>query len=1149
MDHSAKQSFNRIQALLNSEDQFGVDTPSNNECQVLLLFEDGFSMEIMISSDSSIADAKNIAVKILKDEGMGRYTAEDLQASTYNGLLADNTTMNEFLSQSPSPEIYISIFKVHDTATIKSSSSYSSGLLHGKNKDLYVSPYRARTLPVASNNANLSVDSPEFTGNNDTPYMSISLPDGTPENRCQCLLDLLHLQRHTTAGKCPLKAPNRDHQSEAARLLADTAQAELESLSDLENSAEPDIIAERDLWSLLDVICRNELLQDLSPNLCDSTRDDALAKIPVSTGALAIEKELFDVDLRVRKGTVLLNWLENAALHRAEEVQVEALPLEATLQMVRNGTAHNNIINSAHPDALFSENDGLLAILPEDISQQTALMKSLWSLVRSGEIHRAQELAHSHGMYWLATCLCGTDEGYYESSQNLMKTERLCGNSRRSIWQRTALKYSEKLAAAAKKVGASTDNESTAYEVAIFAALSGNLPVLLESNLLEDWSDRLWAVVKTAHSCNVASAVSSHRQRQSRHSELYVDCETTSMSAMDELEQKSIQMGLDGSVRAFNGQGLFRMSREPQDSCKSSDQKIMLRLQAAIIAGRTGLNDWIKDELGPSLREDSGEWETPRILRVCCHVCLWIRLSAESNDPSVESLASLPALTDLVFFKVIENYAAHLIQRGHHLLVAPYCVFLSSPRRVQLYVYLLRSISPTQTGPDGTQDSPAYEALDLARDYFDPGEVMQIASEAAKSTAQPNISYTMIDSLEGSNKNIQDVDVMQEDDTEETLYIVDERMQRLQWLLSDQRHRIEAVQQACLVASSIVVCSNDLLRNSRTLADLLQNRLPADAVECGWALIRLERKHLQETRCSDNEKKALSFREQRWRACLLQLKFWQDYVQACEDYESTNNAAKEAAAASRSVQAAQRLQNSAERSLEFILNALCGDANSGDGCGASAVWHKAEAAAVCGAKLAVLSSTQELQEADYVSLPSVEELSNHISSASEEMAELFPENPETSVDSRQNECRMRLRSELLQVISTLTDHLNKLQVSPKLNIPAARSHLNILVKSLQNALSEVRAARTAGVTALRNLIILHLKVCQTAASVSSIETSSYLYWHSRICAMADVLADPDPTLQLYDVLPKNDLSSIMNDLARSASEVINGKGCFQLQLN
>ena len=65
-----------------------------------------------------------------------------------------------------------------------------------------------------------------------------------------------------------------------------------------------------------------------------------------------------------------------------------------------------------------------------------------------------------------------------------------------------------------------------------------------------------------------------------------------------------------------------------------------------------------------------------------CHLCVWVRNSADRQ------LASLPALTDEIFYKAVEAYVELLVLQKRTSLVATYCAFLSPPRRIHAYVII-----------------------------------------------------------------------------------------------------------------------------------------------------------------------------------------------------------------------------------------------------------------------------------------------------------------------------------------------------------------------------------------------------------------------------------------------------------------------------
>jgi hypothetical protein len=108
--------------------------------------------------------------------------------------------------------------------------------------------------------------------------------------------------------------------------------------------------------------------------------------------------------------------------------------------------------------------------------------------------------------------------------------------------------------------------------------------------------------------------------------------------------------------------------------------------------------------------------------------------------------------------------------------------------------------------------------------------------------------------------------------------------------------------------------------------------------------------------------------------------------------------------------------------------------------------------------------------------------------------------------------------------------------------------------ALHSTLGGVESARAAGGGSLGELVSMYLQVCaaSSAAVLAHPQPRSQeqsLHWHARACSLADVLADPDPTLQLYHMLSKQELTAALSKMASSAREIVDRRGCFELRLN
>ena len=511
--------------------------------------------------------------------------------------------------------------------------------------------------------------------------------------------------------------------------------------------------AERDMWSLLDIFSRAELLVNIIDDECAQKASDAISSLAPNTPSAVVQNVALEADLRVKKGRVLCEWLEYAARDLVQELSELEEPWERTLNshvLFAQGTDSNthptsasNRVTSVHPDAQLTLDTGLLSLEDGDHRQQEALLKALWQLIRSGQVTAAQQVAWDAKVFWLASSLSGVAEHYYEaeslsgdnhnldvgcSGMNMDVDDRVLrvpsrrGNVRRPVWLRTCWLYSDKLASNSgnwkgvrRRDSAMLDAGMNAlYEMTIYAALSCNVPVLLKSPCISSWSDRLWVLIKATHERDVANALRAHRDRKMRHSQLYPECHPALIEAEAELAKLGESAGLS-SLGVGGGKGveaLLSLSCLPSSPVTGEDidtEAVLLQLQAMIIRGPDGLNAFLLSHVAPILTTCADFYRglnlsatqagplllspfpgSARLLRVFAHLAVWLRYSNE--DTSCDLQRELSNLTDALFYSAVECYIEHLIFTKQCTLVASYACFLSQARRVQAYTKLLTSL-------------------------------------------------------------------------------------------------------------------------------------------------------------------------------------------------------------------------------------------------------------------------------------------------------------------------------------------------------------------------------------------------------------------------------------------------------------------------
>jgi hypothetical protein len=498
-------------------------------------------------------------------------------------------------------------------------------------------------------------------------------------------------------------------------------------------------------------------------------------------------------------------------------------------------------VQGVHPDAQLGSKGLVKPLDGEDNADQESVMKVVWQCVRSGQVGRAQQIAQKHQWFWLTAALMGAQPEYYKGSTRdggLFGEDgpddegkdgdaaggwggaglNRRGNINRAVWMQTCWKYSslvdsnpsnkKTVQASGRHVARDAESSGGSHvgvlEVAVYAALSCNLPPLMGSPLVSSWTDSLWAVVACAHERQITAVISDFHKRRVAHSRLYPGSTKAVLAAEKQFLQRTEE--LDGYLDG-NCDKLFRRLDKPVSSTGSEVAIMLLELQVAVIKGAGALDKYIQDtvmpyaiatleaaaptnDIGASDMEsislssprrplagghsasstaaaaDSNFFshQRSRTLRVFAHLVLWLRFSC----PHCASLQTLAP--NKVIYVVVEAYIEQLIHRRQYSLVALYAAFLSRPRRVDKYVAMMRRISPNSTkhaivlGDGGTgggststaltlndDTATAVEVLQLAHKFFREEEVLEITKEVVEGARKGRRGWCDYDDLDDPN--------------------------------------------------------------------------------------------------------------------------------------------------------------------------------------------------------------------------------------------------------------------------------------------------------------------------------------------------------------------------------------------------------------
>ncbi len=347
-----------------------------------------------------------------------------------------------------------------------------------------------------------------------------------------------------------------------------------------------EVKAERDLWSLLEILSMSDLLGDVSEEDAELSLNQALLALPVTASVPDFVNAAYSSDSRIKKGAVLKEWIERAAVDRVVDCPApRALPGSDTLARIlkeqqSNGRTnssggHKQLVQSLHPDAQLQADGGVLPLDGVDRLDQELLLKTVWQLIRSGQILKAQQTAADHRVYWLAASLQGVashchkrvmlsdiDQSAAQDRENVEVGVARIGNLKQPVWARTCWKHASRLAGnpenwnsqvthakgqahlaydaamySSSRAGVKPKDDSLAgvLELSIYAALSNHTKVLKESPLLSSWHDRAWVYLKAAHERDLSKVLHRYRCIKSAHSSLYPGCGMAVIAAEREL--------------------------------------------------------------------------------------------------------------------------------------------------------------------------------------------------------------------------------------------------------------------------------------------------------------------------------------------------------------------------------------------------------------------------------------------------------------------------------------------------------------------------------------------------------------------------------------------------------------------------------------
>lgn len=930
--------------------------------------------------------------------------------------------------------------------------------------------------------------------------------------------------------------------------------------------------AERDVWSLLALLTRANLMRELDHQKCEARLEEELDKLPPHASRRQVLLAALRADDRLRKSKEVKDWLEQTA-----EDLVEVLPPMSsagagggpwaqTLGRLLDGPSLSGGVASVHPDGQLGPGGLFLPLDAADAVQQEALLKAVWQYVRCGQLVPAQELAAQQGCFWLAAALLGVSEDYAVDSGSQSEGSTVDGllvdNPNYTLWLQSCWFHAEALggcsanmnltagagrwedSVSTSRFGHSSASYSAVLEASIYAALSGHWEQLHRSPLVHggSWGDKLWAAAKTAYDLDTARLMLAFQQKKIGHSALYPECSENAIAGEEDAVRRLGCASFLRRDRGGDGAGTglelaLRVVPAPQSSALPSAEECLLSLQAALIAGPDDLEAWLA-----SKQTAAGWWDPrrssvhakTRLLRLRAHLALWLHLSSDCQS-HLRALAPYSMLQ-----QALRDYALHLSSAGGsgHAMAATYVTFMDRPDRVSCLIEVLRTFDqPTTDVWDLSYEDDTDKrtvVLETAIRLLPGADVLQtlrlLVEQSRLSLSHSVTSLRLHRQVSVSAAQTADTELCKEFRT---------AVSTLQWLCLHSAHREEAVRQALYFGRDSVrrgVAGGSSALTTRAVADLsneldyiFTRTLPADSAQVATDELLLA---LQQRPTEDADRRCKG-----WASEVRELLFWRGVTEALR---------------------AVRQWHKSANLLLMEQTAVLGDSRTASLCLRSP-WQRLEDAA-----LRAADSLLRALRCDYEPASEAYSLGLMQSAAPDGVTDLFHEAEATLLDAavaevfrtaglardvhsfvqeRQAEYEDRQVETLL---GRLADGRNSSMVKTPTRYPlelldslSMSGRLPVTVESVTASVQQGRLVHSQTAT-----LLLHqyLHICETtasnAATIGGADCGASVRWLQKVVTLADFVADDHPALQLKTVVPRADLVAMLDKMKDAAVGVM-----------
>ncbi|KAJ1561571.1 hypothetical protein HK096_004182, partial [Nowakowskiella sp. JEL0078] len=420
---------------------------------------------------------------------------------------------------------------------------------------------------------------------------------------------------------------------------------------------------ERNTWKLLSLLLSSRLVQLPQPKQEQIYASDRL----LVESLLRNDREILDL-------MMVKLWLEQTAPDREPEQILKAYR-SATVTALTTGKKSAFMVENLDPDVCGRERKRLAL---SDESQEVALNREVFELLRRGKMEEAQDLCVQSHHPWKAASLRGS-EFSLDSQENDVESSIALeyGNPNRDIWRAVCFRLAKDVCQNSlfvKDQNECYQENCDQYERATYSFLSGDVKNAL--TVCETWEDYVWINFSAILEREINNRLSMVAVREDANEELELEMPATDHTILTVFESLVLS-----SVK------------ELRESALSPFHHIQARI---ILSQSDAIFEGLRKQIENENKAEKFEKITnyPQILRFVAHLGLALRIGG------------FPVMQDNLDF-AISAYIELLIASQKGKLVALYTAHLPVMKQIEKYSSFLSRIND--------HFKIRYEYLQLAR--------------------------------------------------------------------------------------------------------------------------------------------------------------------------------------------------------------------------------------------------------------------------------------------------------------------------------------------------------------------------------------------------------------------------------------------------